>query len=55
MAEAFLSFGPPLLSPDLNLQGDVSLSGFGATLGSCYIQGSFPPEWASHDIQSFEL
>ena len=50
-----LSFGTPFTSAELNLQADASKYGYGATFGSKFIQGVFPPEWSSRDIQSLEL
>ena len=50
-----MSFGPTLLPADLNLYADASKSGYGATLGTHFIQGLFPAEWGARDIQSLEL
>ena len=50
-----LSYGEPLSSPDLHMYSDSSLSGFGATLGTRFIVGTFPIAWKGRDIQTLEL
>ena len=50
-----LSYGPSLSSLDLHMHSDSSLTGYGATLGTRFIEGMFPPSWEGLDIQTLEL
>ena len=50
-----LSYDPPLSSADLHMYSDSSLSGYGATLGSHFVVGTFPASWGGVDIQTLEL
>ena len=50
-----LAYEDPLSSPDLHMYSDSSLSGYGATLGTRFIVGKFPPSWEGLDIQTLEL